>query len=420
MTNPLSLRRILIHDYCGHPFPTQLSRTLSVRGHEVLHVYSQSVVSPQATFPQAQEINTRIRFLGIDQNGKIDRAPGLRRLLQERAYGRLLAEEISHFRPNVVVSSNAPLEAQVKAFRAASSINAQFVFWLQDIHGLAIEQLLSRRFALLGKLVGSHYRRIEQRLLRGSDAVVAISSDFATVLSAWGIDHTTVAVIPNWASPGELPVRPKSNPWAHSHSVDDRFCFLYSGTLGMKHNPELLLSLALHYERDPSVVVVVVSEGPGVDWLTSKKSELNLTNLKILPFQPYVSLPDVMGSADVLVAILEPGAGAYSVPSKVLSYLCAARPLLLSVPPENLAARIVTEQGAGMVVAPGSLEAFLRAADELRSDQGARERMRANALRYALEAFDIENIADQFEAIFNLDKRPASRLRHAIGPPRSS
>ena len=44
----------------------------------------------------------------------------------------------------------------------------------------------------------------------------------------------------------------------------------------------------------------------------------------LLPFQPYDSLPDMLGAADVAIALLEPEAGIFSVPSKVLSYFSDA------------------------------------------------------------------------------------------------
>ena len=66
--------------------------------------------------------------------------------------------------------------------------------------------------------------------------------------------------------------------------------------------------------------------------------------LMLLPFQPYEVLPEVLASADVLIAILEPDAGVFSVPSKVLSYHCAGRPILAAIPAENLAARIIERE----------------------------------------------------------------------------
>jgi len=42
----------------------------------------------------------------------------------------------------------------------------------------------------------------------------------------------------------------------------------------------------------------------------------------------------------VLLVVLDKSAGAFSVPSKTLSYLCAARPILGLMPDENLAAHL--------------------------------------------------------------------------------
>ena len=164
----------------------------------------------------------------------------------------------------------------------------------------------------------------------------------------------------------------------------------------MKHNPELLLSLAMQLRRDSEARVVVVSEGAGADWLREQEPPPNLI---LLPFQAFEDLPDVHGAADVLAAILEPDAGVYSVPSKVLSYLCAARPVLLAVPPENLAAQIVTRERAGVVVPPTAPAAFGIEGERLLADADLRADMAARARAYAERTFDIETIADRFEAI---------------------
>ena len=55
----------------------------------------------------------------------------------------------------------------------------------------------------------------------------------------------------------------------------------------------------------------------------------------LLPYQPFGRLSEVLASADVLVALLESDAGAYSVPSKVLTYLAAGRPILGAIPAEK-------------------------------------------------------------------------------------
>jgi len=125
----------------------------------------------------------------------------------------------------------------------------------------------------------------------------------------------------------------------------------------------------------------------------------------VLPFQPFDAYPDVLGAADVLVAVLERDAGKFSVPSKILSYLCAARPIVLSAPGENLASRTIERAGAGIAVPAGDGDAFVDAVKRMLSDAGARTRAGEAAYRYAMATFDIRRIADRFEAVFAAAQR---------------
>src|SRR5262249_23180303 len=159
------------------------------------------------------------------------------------------------------------------------------------------------------------------------------TEDFRPMAEAAGARRDRLHVVENWAPLDELPLRPRRNAWSQHHGLQDRFCFLYSGTLGMKHDPALLLELARRYRDEADVAVVVISQGPGASWIAEHARDDRLANLLVLPFQPFDAMPDVLASADVLVAILEPEAGVFSVPSKVLTYLCAAKPLLACMPP---------------------------------------------------------------------------------------
>jgi glycosyltransferase involved in cell wall biosynthesis len=273
------------------------------------------------------------------------------------------------------------------------------VFWLQDAYGVAIDQLVRRRLPGLGALVGGHYRRLERRLWRASDAIVAITEDFRPMLDAAGVAPARVAVIENWAALDELPQRPRQNAWARAHGLADTRVLLYAGTMGLKHDPELLCHLARRFRAVPDVRVVVVSEGLGADHLLRVKQSEALDNLIVLPFQPYDALPDVIATGDVLVVVLEADAGIYSVPSKLLTYLCAGRAILGALPRDNLAARIVGRAGAGLVAAPADLPGFLAAAETLLTAPEHRAAAGAAARAYAAKTFDIAAIAARFEAV---------------------
>jgi glycosyltransferase involved in cell wall biosynthesis len=392
--------RILVHDFGAYSFAAQLSRALARRGHVVRHAYCGSLqTTPRGAMTPRADDPESLTFEALTLPEPLEKYRFVTRWRQENAYGRLAADAVDRFQPDVLLSANTPLDAQRRLLRRCQRRGVRFVFWLQDLIGVAAQRLLRGRFLGVGTLVGHYYARLERRLLRASDAVVGITEDFRPLLREMGLEEEAVRIVENWAPLDEVPPRPKENAWAEAHGLAGKRVLLYSGTLGMKHNPELLLQLAKRYEGDDGVRVVVVSQGLGADWLARKQAAQGLDHLLLLDFQPYAQMPEVLGAADVLLAVLEPDAGVFSVPSKVLTYLCAARPLVLAVPPENLAARIVRREDAGTVVAPTDASAFVDAAAGLLQDAEARDRMGRNARRYAERAFAIDAIADQFEEV---------------------
>ena len=394
--------RILVHEFGGYPFPVELSRELSRRGHEVTHSWCASLID---TAGSAAELAGRddnpeeLAFAPLELGEPLDKYHYLRRFRQERRYGRLAAELTDRVRPDVVLAADVPLDAQRILLAACRRSGVPFVFWVQDLIGIGTRDLLGGRLPVFGRLIGRHYMRVEARLLRRSDAVVPITDDFRPFLERSGVAADRVTTVENWAPLGELPVRPKDNPWARAQGLSELFVFAYTGAIGMKQDRELLLELALRHRDREDVRVLALSGGPELEYLRDRARELGLRNVILRDFVPWDEVPDVLGSADVLVASIHRDAGGYSVPSKVLSYLCAARPLIVSVPAENLVSRIVAGDNAGLVVEPGDTGEFLAASDRLLSSPDERARMGENARRYAESAFAIGPIVDRFEEV---------------------
>ncbi len=395
------MMKILINDHCGHPFQVQLSRKLAARGYHVLHTFTAELTTPRGALVRQSVDPVTFEIAPLNLGEEFNRYGLFERLRQEYQLGHLIKKKIVDFEPDVVITSNTPLFTLQVISRTCQRQKIAWVYWVQDLLGFGIKVNLNKKLSVIGSLIGEYFIRLERQLLRSSDAIVVITEDFLPACDRAGVSRERVSVVHNWAPLQELPVLPKQNTWAQAHGVAHTFNFLYSGTLGMKHNPGLLVALAQQFKCEPAVKVIVASEGIGADYLRQKKEELTLDNLVLLPFQPYHKLPQMLASADVLVALLEPDAGVFAVPSKVLTYLCAGRPLLLAVPLENLAARIVTEHGAGKVVPPNNPEAFVKAAWTLYDNAGLRKAMAVRGRAYAEEHFDIEQIADKFEAIIN-------------------
>ncbi len=393
--------RILVHDYAGHPFQLQLSRQLAEMGHPTLHCYSGNFpTTPQSTDSRVLSANLQVRSIDI---GRAINRQNYRQLFlaDDPAHGKGVVAEMDRFRPDVVISANSSPQVNRWIQEECWRSGIPFVCWVQDLYGHSAATILPKKLgATIGGLAARYMNWSEQKMFRHSDALVVISEDFKPFIRKPG---GPVVTIENWAPMDEIPIRPRINEWGEKHGLDQTRNLIYSGTIGMKHNPELLVQLAERFRAESDVRVVVISAGAGMDYLQGRKQELGLENLVLMGFQPFADLPDVMATADVLLAILEPEAGVFSVPSKVLSYLCAGRALLLAVPPENLAAKIVKKADAGIVVSPSDMAAFIEGAVSLMGDAERRDSMGSNGRTYAEQAFDITRIAERFVRVFERD-----------------
>ncbi len=398
--------RIVIHDFCGHPFQAQLSRELASRGHDIEHWYCSSYPSGRGALSPQRDDPSCLTIRGVSMGSPFERYSPWKRLSQEIAYARALGRKIHAADPDVVVSCNTPLVSLAIVSRWCARHSVPMTFWQQDIVSIAIRVAARARLGPLGDVIGWVAERVERAVARSAVAVIPISSAFLPVLERWGVGRKTT-VIPNWAPLSELPLRSKNNPWAKQYDLEARPVVLYSGTLGLKHDPAILVELAVRMRAaHPDGRVVVVSEGAGRSWLSVEKAALRLDNLLLLDYQPYASLPDVMGTADILLAILEPSAGSYSVPSKILTYLCAGRAVVGIMPIDNAASLTIRASGGGLVFDPVQRGEAITSVLKLLTDGTAREKMGASGRAYARDAFDIVRIATRFEQIMAKSATP--------------
>jgi colanic acid biosynthesis glycosyl transferase WcaI len=391
--------RIVVCDYSGHPFQIELSRALAARGHAVLHLYFAEFQTPRGETASLPSDVPSFAIEAVSLGKPFAKHKFVRRLFQEIRIGALIAERAMRFAPDLVVGCNMPLDAQQRLRQSCADAKVAFVFWLQDIYSAAIGHYLAERLGLAGRLIGYRYRRLERALLRSSDSIVAISERFVPQLAEWEIPPERVTVVFNWAPLSEIHPVAKDNAWAREHGLHDKIVALYTGTLGLKHNPAILLDLA-RAGAAAALQVVVVSEGQAAEWLERAAKDSGVDNLTVMPFQPMKLYPRLLGTGDILLAILGAEAAAFSVPSKILSYLAAGKPVVASIAVDNDAAKVIEAVGAGYISAPGNNQAFIDQVLALAKDPALRTLMGDNARAFAEANFAVDTIADRFETVF--------------------
>jgi len=226
--------------------------------------------------------------------------------------------------------------------------------------------------------------RLAERLqYRVADLTVVLSEGFRDQLVARGVDRGRVAVLPVWLDPEEIRPGPRDNAWRREQGIPgDRFVVLYAGTIGVVSGATVVAEAARLLRDRPEVLFLFVGEGEERPRLEARARELGLTNVRFLTFQPRERLAEVQATADVGLVTLAPGRGRTSVPSKVLGYLAAGRPVVASVDEGSDTAREIRDAGSGLVVPPEDPDALAgavrRALDDApwRAAAGSRGRTR--------------------------------------------
>jgi colanic acid biosynthesis glycosyl transferase WcaI len=395
---PLQPLRIVNHDYGAFAFPVQLSRELAGRGHEVIHLYSdfephggrleKTADDPQTFSAEAVSIGETFQKYSFRK-----------RMVQELKYRQKLLARIEAFKPSIVFSSNTPILVANFLERSLHARGIRYVHWTQDIHTLAIRQVLPKKFGPLGSLGANYLHGLEKSAINRADAAIVISDDFKTALGKLDIHPKQTYTIPNWMPLDEMKPENKVNPWSVRHGLDKTLNIMYVGTMSFKHDHQIFVELSKAFRDNPQVRVVVVGAGVAWDNLMAVKKEQKLENLVLLGWQKYEEIAYVFAAGDILMSAIAPDASQYSVPSKVLSYLSAARPVLAAIPAHNLVRQLLHQHTMGLATEPEDIAGFIAAAKKLVASPELRGTMSKNGRAYAEYTFDIRRIGDQFEMI---------------------
>jgi colanic acid biosynthesis glycosyl transferase WcaI len=144
-----------------------------------------------------------------------------------------------------------------------------------------------------------------------------------------------------------------------------------------------------------------VGQGPLKPRMEEEIRRRGLRNLILLPFQSREKVPDMQSAADVMLLTTSAQIGSTSVPSKLITYLAVARPVICAVPALTDVATLVRERELGLVVPPEDPTALADAITSMsalpHADLVAAGR-RARAA--ALERHSFESAVARFDQLF--------------------
>lgn len=283
----------------------------------------------------------------------------------------------------VYLESTPPIQGLLGAF-----INIfrgiPFVYCLQDIFP---DSLAGTSLAKKGGLLWKIGRVIENFTYKHADKIIVISEDFKKNIMAKGVPEEKIAVVYNWVDQNAVvDVSRENNKLFDKYNLDrSKFYIEYSGNIGLTQNMDMLLEVMKELkDSHPDIGLVLVGDGAYKAQVEEIVKRDDLTNVVMIPFQPYEDISYVFSLGDAGLVISKPGVGANSVPSKTWSIMSASRPVLANFD-ENELKDILAGNACGIFTKAGDKEAFKQSIIKLYENRELCREYGANGRQFVMD-----------------------------------
>ena len=266
-----------------------------------------------------------------------------------------------------------------------------------------IQDLFPREVVELGMLTNplliSMFEAMERQTHRLASAVTVHSPGNREHVVHHGGRRERVHVTYNWVDTERIRPGQRHNGFARQYGLGERFVVSYAGTMGWAQDMKTIINSADRLRNHKDILFLLVGDGVEKERAQARSQELGLKNILWLPMQPWSLYPKVLAASDISLINLHPELRTPVVPSKLLSIMAAARPVVASIPVESDARRIVAEAGCGICVDAGDGEALAGAIQKLESDRALAREMGQRGRAFVERNFSREECVSQVETI---------------------
>jgi colanic acid biosynthesis glycosyl transferase WcaI len=227
---------------------------------------------------------------------------------------------------------------------------------------------------------------------------VVLSEGFRyTLIKEKEVPAEKITVIPVWLDAQDIVPKPRDNLWRREMGIGaEKFVVLYAGTIGLVSGAEMVVEAAKNLQSYEDILFLFVGWGQSRDRVEAEARKAGLRNMRFLPFQPRERLSEVQATADISLVTLAPGRGKTSVPSKVLGYMAAGRPVLAAVDAACDTAALIKRAECGVAVLPGNAKVISEEILNLFKNPQWRQDSGLKGRKYFEENFERSKVLGRF------------------------
>jgi colanic acid biosynthesis glycosyl transferase WcaI len=323
----------------------------------------------------------------------------LKRVLYYGSFGiQALLPALASGRPDVIVCVTPPLELSISASFLKLLWRVPVVLWIKDL----VPDIAIQLGMLKNPLLISLARRLENFAYAHATKLFVLGHSFAENICGKGVRAEKLAVVSDWVNTDVIRPDIPGAEFREKYEVDAAaFVVLHAGNIGDKQRLELLVRCAklLHERKD--IQFLIVGDGARKAAVVAEATSRGVSNVKFLPLQPQEQLAEMLAAADVLILHQHADVTDSVIPSKLLTYMAAGRPIIVTAAPESAAGIAVSRSGCGIAVEPENPTALAQAILRLLTDQEFRAHCGASGRAFVSANFSRSTVLSQLESLLH-------------------
>ncbi len=292
---------------------------------------------------------------------------------------------------DIIVASSPPITVGVSALALSKIKKIPYVFEARDLWPESIVQLgqITNKF-IIGLL-----EKLEILLYKNSSFIVGISDPFVKIIASKGIPAAKIKIIKNGVDINFFSPIPKDENLQSELNLKDKFIVSYFGTFGLSHSLDKVLLAAEKIKDKKEIHFLLIGDGAEREKLIEMKSELQLTNVTILPSVTREQLKNYYSISDLMLVTLR-GLDLFSsaLPSKMFEIMAMGKPILHTV--DGVARELLDKEEIGKFVEPENSDKMANAILELYKNHSWLVNAGNKARNFVIENFNRDLLAQNY------------------------
>lgn len=274
-----------------------------------------------------------------------------------------------------------------------------FIYNLQDIFP---DSLVNIGMTKRGSLIWKIGRKMEDYIYKNADRIVVISEDIKRNIMEKGVSEEKVQLTYNWINTQEVhPILPENNWLLNELGLNPKnFYVVYAGNLGKAQGIDVILEAAELLKSHVSIQFLIFGNGVEEESIRTIMKQKHLSNVQLYPLQPVERVSEVYSLGDICVVACKKGNGVNAFPSKTVSIMATATPVLASFDRESELCRLIENYQCGVCCEPEDARVMADTILQLFEDSVAVIKMGQNARRLVETRFGKATCVAEYVNLF--------------------